>query len=125
MTNVTKNQLLNEKFINEKIDEYDQQISQKLYQSISNKFKQRILKNYSSYQSITFEVLDEMLDKSDFKELCFSDLSFLMSKNESFWINDLIKSFEGMIDFKELKKYEDSIQNKGKNNDDNTRGIRS
>lgn len=125
MKNVTKNQLLNEKFINEKIDEYDQQISQKLYQSISNKFKQRILKNYSSYQSITFEVLDEMLDKSDFKELCFSDLSFLMSKNESFWINDLIKSFEGMIDFKELKKYEDSIQNKGKNNDDNTRGIRS
>ncbi len=119
MTNVTKNQLLNEKFINEKIDEYDQQISQRLYQSISNKFKQRILKNYSSYQSITFDVLDEMLDKSDFKELSFSDLSFVTSKNESFWINDLIKSFEGMIDFKELKKYEDSIQNKGKNNDDN------
>lgn len=119
MKNINKDKLLDEKFINKKIDEYDQQISQKLYQSISNKFKQRILKNYSSYQSITSDVLDEMLDKSDFKELCFSDLSFVMSKNESFWINDLIKSFEGMIDFKELKKYEDSIQNKGKNNDDN------
>lgn len=42
MTNVTKNQLLNEKFINEKIDEYDQQIS-----SIkTNKRKSKILLTY-------------------------------------------------------------------------------
>lgn len=103
--------LNNDEFINNKITEYSTKIAKTFYQKVSDKFKHNIIEKYGYYTTITPTFLDDLLSQSDFKSLCFSDIDFTMRRNEDFWVKSLEQSFIDLIDFDELKRYEE-LKNK-------------